>query len=98
MKSPFPGRAGSSPTFALVLAATTAAIFAAGCQETEFEPVDPLALRSVHRKTLVTHLKPRPDLMLMVDKSYSMRLPINPTDSRCPAGCGTTQGGFCPAN
>ncbi|HZN96069.1 MAG TPA: adventurous gliding motility lipoprotein CglB [Myxococcales bacterium] len=95
MTSPFPRRAGSFLAFASSLAV---AALAGGCQSYDLEPVVPLALRSVHKKSVITHLKPRPDLMLMVDKSFSMRLPTNPADSNCPAGCGAPGALPCPSS
>ncbi|HEY8207556.1 MAG TPA: adventurous gliding motility lipoprotein CglB [Myxococcaceae bacterium] len=78
------------------LFALTAVLAAAtSCQSYDLEPVNPLGLRTVHVTTAITHLKARPDLMLMVDKSGSMTLPINPADARCPAGCGPASP--CPA-
>ncbi|HVE83649.1 MAG TPA: adventurous gliding motility lipoprotein CglB [Myxococcales bacterium] len=63
--------------------------FAVGCQTYDMEPQDPYAIRSVQVHNPVTALKAKPDLMLMVDKSGSMNLPIDPLDSRCTSGCGT---------
>jgi|APLak6261675434_1056106.scaffolds.fasta_scaffold00533_8 hypothetical protein len=37
-----------------------------------------------------------PNVMLLVDVSGSMNLPINPSDSQCPASCGTTTANLCP--
>jgi hypothetical protein len=38
-----------------------------------------------------------PNVMLLIDVSGSMNLPINPSDSQCPASCGTTTANLCPA-
>lgn len=80
-----------------LLALTVVLAAATGCQAYDLEPVNPLGLRTVHVHSAIMHLKARPDLMLMVDKSGSMNLPINPADARCPAGCGKNQLTPCPA-
>lgn len=77
----FPRRAGAFTVFTLVFAAS----FAAGCQTHDLEPVTPLGLRSVRTSTSVATLKARPDLMLAVDRSGSMNLPVDPACSgTCP--------------
>jgi hypothetical protein len=80
---------------ALTVVATVTAVTTA-CQSYDLEPVNPRAIRTVHVVSEVTAQKAKPDLMLMVDRSLSMNLPVNPADARCPAGCGTF-GNACPA-
>ena len=37
-----------------------------------------------------------PNVMLLVDLSGSMNLPINPSDAACPSGCGVSSANPCP--
>jgi hypothetical protein len=82
---------------ALTVVSTVAALAATACQSYDLEPVNPLAIRTVHVTSIITAQKAKPDLMLMVDRSLSMDLPIDPADTRCPSGCGTF-GNPCPAS
>lgn len=61
----------------------TAAGVVAGCQTYDFEPVEPLAIAQTSRTVPVAGRAAKPNLMLLVDKSGSMNLPINPSDSAC---------------
>lgn len=72
-----------------VVVATVIAFVTTACQSYDLEPVNPLAIRTVHVQKLVTAIKAKPDLMLMVDRSGSMLKPIDPANPSCPAGCGT---------
>jgi hypothetical protein len=69
----------------------TAGLFA-GCQTYDFEPVDPLALgqTTVLRKVEARGLKP--NLMLLVDTSGSMGLPVDCDAAPCPARWTELQG------
>lgn len=70
-----------------------------GCQTYDFEPVQPLVIAQTTQTYEVIAKGLKPNLMLLVDKSGSMLLPIDPNDSRCPAGCGTISNpcpGTCP--
>src|SRR5262245_59600248 len=78
---------GASPLMFRLLALTVALAAMAGCQNYDLEPVTPLGLRTVHVNTAITHIKARPDLMLMVDRSGSMAQPIDPTNPACTPGC-----------
>ncbi len=70
----------------LVIVLATAAF---GCQVYDFEKVVPLAIAQTSQAKDVVATKPKPNLMLLVDRSGSMKSPINPGDPRCtPAGCG----------
>ena len=60
-----------------------------GCQRYDLEPVEPLAVRSVTVHEVITSRSARADLMLMVDRSGSMNLPVDPADARCAPGCGS---------
>lgn len=63
---------------------------ATACQTYDFEPVEPLAIAQNTQSKVVVAKKSRPNLMLLVDKSGSMRLPVNTADPACPAGCGVS--------
>jgi hypothetical protein len=78
-----------------VALAALAALFAAGCQTYDFEPVVPLAVAQTTQPYKVVARQLRPNMMLLVDKSGSMESPIDLTDPRCPSGCGS--GTACPA-
>lgn len=70
----------------LLIVLATAAF---GCQVYDFEKVVPLAIAQTSQAKDVVARKPKPNLMLLVDRSGSMKSPINPADPRCtPAGCG----------
>lgn len=75
----------------------TAAGVVAGCQTYDFEPVEPLAIAQTSRTVPVAGRAAKPNLMLLVDKSGSMNLPINTNDSACTQDCGLN-GDTCPAN
>ena len=76
---------------------------AVGCQVYDFEPVKPLVVgqTTVEREVIAKNLKP--NLMLLVDKSGSMDLPADPTNSNCRIAlsdggsitCGGTKGTLC---
>lgn len=81
---------------ALVLSVSSS-LLALGCQTYDFEPVEPLVLAqtSVAEKRFGTAL--RPNLMLLVDTSGSMDLPVDPTDPDC-GSCGTLGNPTCGSN
>ncbi|NBD11011.1 adventurous gliding motility lipoprotein CglB [Corallococcus silvisoli] len=70
-------RAKSTPLSAL-LAGIIGGAMMAGCQTYDFEPVDPLAIAQTTKETVITARKSKPDVMLLVDTSGSMTLPVNP--------------------
>lgn len=76
------------------------ALLAVACQTYDFEPVTPLAIAQEREGKVVSALKQKPNMMLLVDKSGSMNLPTNST-STCtlPGGgacdCTATTGGIC---
>ncbi len=102
-----PSRSNSrrSPLFAPVGAAAGALLLAAltnGCQVYDFEPVTPLALGQTTQTKTLTVTPFKPNLMLMVDKSGSMDLPVDPTNLACytaPGGavCGQDKAFPCDA-
>lgn len=68
---------------------TVLATAALGCQVYDFEKVVPLAIAQTAQAKDVVARKPKPNLMLLVDRSGSMKSPINPAEPRCtPVGCG----------
>ena len=77
--------------FAFAMGATIGLVV--GCQRYDFEPVSPIALSQTSSSYSVIAKKLKPDIMLMVDNSGSMYLPINPNLSACKlvdgGSCGT---------
>ncbi|RKH11410.1 VWA domain-containing protein [Corallococcus sp. CA053C] len=70
-------RAKLTPLSAL-LAGIVGGALMAGCQTYDFEPVDPLAIAQTTKETVIAARKSKPDVMLLVDTSGSMTLPVNP--------------------
>jgi len=62
-----------------------AVFLALGCQTYDFQPVRPVSLGQTTTEVTITAKKLKPNLMLVLDRSGSMRLPFDPT----PAACGT---------
>ncbi len=73
MRAPFPGLPASAALTSLL-----AGIFAAGCQVYDFEPVTPGAVAQEERSVPLAFNQPKPNLMLLVDKSGSMSDPVTP--------------------
>ena len=73
---PKPMRAKSTPLSA-ILAGIVGGAMIAGCQTYDFEPVDPLAIAQTTIETVITARGSKPDVMLLVDTSGSMTLPVN---------------------
>ncbi|MBN9684373.1 MULTISPECIES: adventurous gliding motility lipoprotein CglB [unclassified Corallococcus] len=69
-------RAKSTPLSAL-LAGTLGIAVMAGCQTYDFEPVDPLAIAQTTVEAVIKARRSKPDVMLLVDISGSMTLPVN---------------------
>lgn len=72
----------------------------AGCQVYDFEPVTPLALGQTSQVTTLQVTPFKPNLLLLVDKSGSMDLPLDQTDLACrtaPGGevCGQVKAYAC---
>jgi hypothetical protein len=69
-------RAKSTPLSAL-LAGIVGGALMAGCQTYDFEPVEPLTIAQTTKETVITARKSKPDVMLLVDTSGSMTLPVD---------------------
>lgn len=69
----------------------------ASCQTYDFEPVAPLAVAQTTQSRTIIARQKKPNMMILLDKSGSMALPINPADANCPVGCGSGSN-LCPAN
>src|SRR5205809_1019309 len=74
------------------LLSLVAAVVAAGCQVYDFKPVEPLAISQTTQAKTIRVSSKKPNLMLLVDKSGSMDLPINAGASGCGTNCGTGSG------
>ncbi len=71
-----------SPQSILLAPLAAAAVFL-GCQVYDFEPVTPLSLGQTAQVTTLTVTPFKPNLMLLVDKSGSMDLPVDTTNLAC---------------
>ncbi|MBZ4414204.1 adventurous gliding motility lipoprotein CglB [Myxococcus sp. MISCRS1] len=54
-----------------------------GCQSYDFEPVEPLAIAQTTVEETISALSSKPNIMLLVDVSGSMTLPVNPSEPTC---------------
>src|SRR5450631_1123988 len=61
-----------------VLASVAVAVLITGCQVYDFEPVTPGAVAQEARSVPLAFNQPKPNLMLLVDKSGSMADPVTP--------------------
>lgn len=77
-------------------AAVLPAVLVMACQTYDFEPGSPFAIAQTTIIREVGVVKPRPNVMLVVDKSGSMHQPIDPTDQDC-GNCGSAEA-VCPAS
>lgn len=66
------------------------------CQSYEFNRVEPFAISQSTDHRIVATRRLKPNMMLLVDNSFSMELPTNPLNPACPADCGKTQSTKCP--
>ncbi len=71
-----------SPQSILLVPLAAAAVFL-GCQVYDFEPVTPLSLGQTAQVTTLTVTPFKPNLLLLVDKSGSMDLPVDTTNLAC---------------
>jgi hypothetical protein len=78
---------------------TLCGVLAAGCQTYDFEPVEPLALSQTTVETNIEVRSLKPNMMLLVDTSGSMTLPLDKNDQRCQTSRGTCGIDInCPSN
>ncbi|KFA93266.1 adventurous gliding motility lipoprotein CglB [Archangium violaceum] len=87
---------------ALVLG-TVGGVLATGCQTYDFEPVEPLAISQTTETREISARNAKPNLMMLVDTSGSMTLPVNENlrDSVGTYVCrrgGTASGDICGVN
>jgi len=68
---------------------TIAIFLALGCQTYDFQPVAPVSLGQTTTSVTITAKQLKPNLMLVLDRSGSMRLPFDPTQAACGT-CGQT--------
>jgi hypothetical protein len=69
---------------ALAFGACVSAL-AGACQTYDFEPVEPLALAQTTVEETVSVLSRKPNIMMLVDTSGSMMLPVDAADPDCTA-------------
>lgn len=74
----------------------SAVLLLCGCMTYDFEPVTPLTVAQGREGGPVFGKKPKPNVMLLLDKSRSMADPIDRSVASC-AGCGSS-GTLCPAS
>jgi hypothetical protein len=79
------------------LLALGAVAFLAACQTYDFEPVTPVLVGQTRERPVIANRRPKPNVMLLVDRSLSMLRPIEPNDPACPSGCGNSSANECPA-
>ncbi len=85
----------------LLIAGVTFAVVGmtvAGCQTYDFEPVEPLAIAQTTERKVVISKKKKPNIMLLVDKSGSMKFAVDDKDPRCKPNCNDTGYPACPAD
>jgi hypothetical protein len=69
---------------------------ASACQTYDFEPVEPLALAQTTVGGVIKAKSSKPNLMVLLDTSGSMKLPVNPSDPDCQTAnglCGDPRSG-----
>jgi hypothetical protein len=79
------------------MARVIAALFLlSACQTYDFERVTPFTVSQVTDEHIVASRQLKPNMMLLVDNSFSMELPTDPSAAACPANCGKTASTLCP--
>ncbi len=68
-----------------------------GCQTYDFEPVEPLAISQTTQSKTVAGRQPKPNLMLLIDKSGSKNYDADDTKAPCTANCNVSPNPACPA-
>lgn len=64
-------------------------LWVGGCQIAEFERVTPMTVAQTPQKAIVANRQLKPNVMLVLDTSGSMLLPVDATSPQCAPGCGT---------
>lgn len=77
------------------LALVVLSLFTLSCMQYDFAPVTPKLIGLRTKELDVSATKLRPNIVVLLDRSGSMALPIDASDPACPAGCGS--GAACPA-
>jgi hypothetical protein len=72
-------------------------LLAVGCQTYDFQPVTPVSLGQSTTEVTITAKQLKPNLMLVLDRSGSMRLPFDGTQAACGT-CGQTGQPSCDPN
>ena len=96
-RNPGPGATHGSARFPLLeggppmsrLWLTVVALVLGGCQVAEFQRVTPMTVAQTPQKTIVANRQLKPNVMLVLDTSGSMLLPVDATAPSCAPGCGT---------
>ncbi len=88
-----PSRPTSRLALVLAVVVVPVATLLGACQVYDFEPVTPLALGQTSQVTTLQVTPFKPNLLLLVDKSGSMDLPIDTTNLACNTAPGGTSCG-----
>lgn len=70
-------------------------VIASACQTYDFEPVEPLALAQTTVGDVIRAKALKPNLMVLLDTSGSMTLPVNQADPDCKVAGGTPPNDIC---
>lgn len=81
----------------LSLLAAVGCLSLSACQTYEFNRVEPFAVSQKEDRHFRSTRRLKPNLMLLVDKSGSMGLPIDPAGPNCTVDCGKSLSRPCPA-
>lgn len=71
------------PLLSALVFGALSGVVAAGCQSYDFEPVEPLAIAQTTVEETITALSSKPNIMMLVDISGSMTLPVDTTRPSC---------------
>ena len=70
-------------------------VIASACQTYDFEPVEPLALAQTTVGDVIRAKALKPNLMVLLDTSGSMTLPVNAANPACKDPAGTAPNDLC---
>lgn len=71
------------PLLSALVFGALSGVVAAGCQSYDFEPVEPLAIAQTTVEETISALSSKPNIMMLVDVSGSMTLPVDTTRPSC---------------